>query len=87
VDACRAGELCRIRVQDNGVGIPAEDLGRIFEPFVRLYGEEDYKGVGLGLPTARKAVELMGGRAGVDSALGIGSAFWIELPYAAGGEP
>jgi signal transduction histidine kinase len=69
----------RVEVVDNGIGIPQEDQERIFSPFVRLHGVEDYAGVGLGLPTVRKVVELMGGRSGVQSAPGQGSTFWIEL--------
>ena len=72
-------DICRIQVGDNGIGISKEDQQRIFMPFVRLYTEEQFPGVGLGLPSVRKAVELMGGRVGVDSAPGEGSRFWIEL--------
>jgi signal transduction histidine kinase len=61
-----------------------EDAERIFNPFVRLHGVEDYPGAGLGLSGARKAVDIMGGRIGVDSTPGGGSTFWIELP--SGGE-
>jgi signal transduction histidine kinase len=48
-------------------------------PFVRIYSEQDFPGIGLGLPSVRKAVELMGGRVGVESEPGRGSRFWIEL--------
>src|SRR5436309_3591112 len=70
---------CRIEINDNGIGIAEEDQQRIFMPFVRLYSEEQFPGIGLGLPSVRKAVELMGGRVGVDSKPGHGSRFWIEL--------
>jgi signal transduction histidine kinase len=72
-------DLCRIVVDDNGIGISDEDQQRIFMPFVRLYSEQDFPGIGLGLPSVRKAVELMGGRVGVESKPGRGSRFWIEL--------
>jgi len=72
-------DLCRIEINDNGVGISQENQQRIFLPFVRLYSEEEFPGVGLGLPSVRKAVELMGGRVGVESKPGQGSVFWIEL--------
>ena len=72
-------DVCRIEVGDNGVGISKEDQQRIFMPFVRIYSEEQFPGTGLGLPSVRKAVELMGGRVGVDSKPGQGSRFWIEL--------
>src|SRR5438093_13596922 len=50
---------CRIEINDNGIGIAEEDQQRIFMPFVRLYSEEQFPGIGLGLPSVRKAVELM----------------------------
>jgi signal transduction histidine kinase len=79
VSASVKHDLCRIEVGDNGVGISKEDQQRIFLPFVRIYSDQDYPGIGLGLPSVRKAVELMGGRVGVDSQPGQGSRFWIEL--------
>jgi signal transduction histidine kinase len=74
-------DLCRIQVNDNGIGISKEDQQRIFMPFVRLYSEENFPGIGLGLPSVRKAVELMGGRVGVESTPGRGSTFWIEFNF------
>jgi signal transduction histidine kinase len=79
VSASVRHDVCRIEVNDNGVGISKEDQQRIFMPFVRIYSEEQFPGIGLGLPSVRKAVELMGGRVGVDSKPGAGSRFWIEL--------
>jgi signal transduction histidine kinase len=79
VSASVRHKLCRIVVHDNGVGISEENQQRIFLPFVRIYSEQDFPGIGLGLPSVRKAVELMGGRVGVDSKPGEGSHFWIEL--------
>ena len=70
---------CRLSIEDNGIGISLEDQRRLFQPFVQLHGMEVYEGVGLGLATARKAVELIGGRIGVTSTPGRGSIFWIEL--------
>src|SRR6266566_5209791 len=79
VSASVKENLCRIEINDNGIGIDEADQQRIFMPFVRLYSEEQFPGIGLGLPSVRKAVELMGGRVGVDSKPGHGSRFWIEL--------
>ncbi len=79
ISASVAGNVCRIHVEDNGIGIALEHQQHIFEPFVRLHGVEEYPGVGLGLATVAKAVELMGGRLGMVSAAGKGSTFWIEL--------
>jgi len=74
------GEFLRIGVADNGIGIGPDDQERIFTPFVRLHGVEDYPGIGLGLSAVRKCAELMSGRAGVESRPERGSIFWIELP-------
>ncbi|HEU5381541.1 MAG TPA: HAMP domain-containing sensor histidine kinase [Ktedonobacteraceae bacterium] len=76
------GGMCRIEVQDTGIGIEPEDQARLFTPFVQLHGVEEYPGMGLGLATARKAVTLMGGRMGLRSSPGQGSTFWIDLKTA-----
>jgi signal transduction histidine kinase len=79
VAAAMARGVCRIEVTDNGIGIRPEDQVRLFTPFVRLHGVEEYPGIGLGLATVRKAIELMGGHVGVTSVPGAGSTFWIEF--------
>ena len=79
VSASVKQDLCLIEIDDNGVGISQSDQQRIFMPFVRIYSEQEFPGIGLGLPSVRKAVELMGGRVGVESTPGRGSRFWIEL--------
>jgi PAS domain S-box-containing protein len=72
----------RLWVQDNGIGIARKDQGRIFDAFSRLHSHEVYEGSGLGLSMVKKAVEKMGGRVGVESELGQGSRFWVEVPIA-----
>jgi PAS domain S-box-containing protein len=76
------GGFIRLWVQDNGIGIAPEDQGKIFEMFQRLHREDDFEGTGIGLSIVRKSAEKMGGRVGVESKLGEGSRFWIELQIA-----
>jgi PAS domain S-box-containing protein len=75
-----AGGRSRIFFKDNGIGMPAHSLERIFEIFHRV--GRDREGTGIGLAIVRKAVEKMGGRVGVESELGKGSVFWLDLETA-----
>jgi signal transduction histidine kinase len=77
-----AGHRVRILVEDNGIGIAPEHQERIFGIFERLNRAEQYPGTGIGLAIVRRAVERLGGSVGVESRLGQGSRFWIELPSA-----
>jgi signal transduction histidine kinase len=79
------GEWVRLWVEDNGIGIAEGHRERIFAVFERLHGEESYPGTGIGLAIVQKGVERMGGRCGVESEVGRGSRFWVELPKAEGG--
>lgn len=71
----------RLEVIDTGPGIAPEIAARIFEPYVRAPGAVA-PGVGLGLATVKRLAEAHGGRVGVESRLGAGSRFWVELPLA-----
>jgi PAS domain S-box-containing protein len=77
----RHGGAGRVRlwVEDNGIGIAPQDQEKIFGAFERLHGRQTYAGTGLGLAIVRKAAERMGGCVGVQSELGKGSRFWVEL--------
>jgi PAS domain S-box-containing protein len=75
----RAG-CVRLCVEDNGIGIAPEHQTRIFRVFERLHGSETYPGTGVGLAIVKKGMERMGGRSGVESEVGKGSRFWVELP-------
>ena len=75
VDAERRGEV-RLHVIDTGPGIDGEALGRVFDP----YFTTKPGGTGLGLPTARRIIEGMGGRIEVHSEPGRGTDFTITLP-------
>jgi signal transduction histidine kinase len=88
--ACEAAATCvRVRVSDTGTGIPAERLGRIFDPFVQggraLNRPEE--GVGLGLTISRDLARGMGGELEVASEVGRGSVFTVVLPRATAAPP
>jgi two-component system, OmpR family, phosphate regulon sensor histidine kinase PhoR len=87
VDVCEAGGLAEIRVADNGIGIPADELKRVFDPFYRIESREGARpvGAGLGLAIVRHLVESHGGEVVVTSEVGHGSTFTVRLPLA--GEP
>ena len=73
--------ILRINVRDTGPGIAPDNLKRVFEPFERL--DADSKGIegsGVGLALSKALIEAMGGVLGLDSQIGKGSTFWVELP-------
>ncbi len=75
-------DAVRVAVTDTGIGIADADLPRLFEEFSQLDATfaRRHEGTGLGLSLVKRFVELHGGRIGVESALGSGSTFWVELP-------
>jgi signal transduction histidine kinase len=76
--ASAAGDGVEILVEDDGVGIPADNLEQIFEPFYTTKGREN--GTGLGLSISQQIVEEHGGRIDVASEVGRGSRFTVRLP-------
>ena len=72
------GGFVRLWLEDNGIGIPADQHERIFNVFERVHGTR-YPGTGIGLSIVYKGIERMGGSVGVQSAPGAGARFWIEL--------
>ncbi|MGH9522170.1 MAG: sensor histidine kinase [Terriglobales bacterium] len=76
------GNFGRVSVKDNGIGIAPQHQDRIFQVFERLHGTEEFPGTGIGLAIVKRAVERMGGRICIESQLGRGSTFWIDLPLA-----
>ena len=80
----RSPERIRISVSDTGPGLDTDKLAKLFQPFNRLgqqaSGEE---GTGIGLVMTKRLIELMGGVIGVESTVGVGSVFWVEMIRAA----
>jgi len=76
----KSPECIRICVEDTGDGLPAEKIDQLFQPFNRLGQESNtVEGTGIGLVVCKRLVEWMGGVIGVESTVGEGSVFWIEL--------
>jgi two-component system, OmpR family, sensor histidine kinase VicK len=69
-----------LEVTDNGSGIPAAEVERVFERFYRRSASRSQDGFGLGLAIARRMVDVMGGQLGATSQEGAGSTFWVRLP-------
>ena len=85
ITCTKADASVTIDVIDTGVGIPADQLERIFEPFIqvdRSLTNVHHDGVGLGLAISRNLARAMGGDLTVRSTLGKGSAFSLTLPQA-----
>ncbi|MDX1387209.1 MAG: ATP-binding protein, partial [bacterium] len=80
-------DFVQVTLTDNGIGIEEEYFEKIFQPFQRLHGREEYDGSGMGLTLCKKIVERHGGKISVKSQLGKGTTFIVELPLAGkGGE-
>ncbi|RMF21624.1 MAG: hypothetical protein D6760_09095 [Deltaproteobacteria bacterium] len=85
VSAEQDGGMCRFTVRDTGVGIPEEDLPKVFEKFHQVAGQPTDQpksaSTGLGLTICREIVEHHGGRIWVESTLGEGTAFHFTVPF------
>jgi light-regulated signal transduction histidine kinase (bacteriophytochrome) len=82
---CEEGDgQCRIFLKDNGIGFDEKYLDKIFQPFQRLHGKNEYSGTGIGLAICRKVVERHGGTMTGRSTPGKGSIFIVTLPVNGG---
>ncbi len=82
-----AGEVdggCAIRVEDTGIGIAAEDLPKVREPFAQVANtfSRDHEGTGLGLPLVEQIMKLHGGSLEIESELGKGTTVTVRFPPA-----
>jgi signal transduction histidine kinase len=82
VEPDQAAGVMRIIVWDTGIGIAAEDIKRLFQPFVQIEQSltRRYEGAGVGLSIAARLAKVLGGTIAVESAVGAGSRFIITLP-------
>lgn len=73
-------QVCRLTVSDNGIGFEESHKDRIFTPFKRLHGRDEYEGTGMGLAICRRIAERHGGDISVSSRPGEGTTFTVLLP-------
>jgi light-regulated signal transduction histidine kinase (bacteriophytochrome) len=80
ISAARQGEMWRLAVRDNGIGIAPQDMENLFQVFSCLHDRKVYAGTGIGLATCRRIIARHGGRIWAESTPGEGSTFYFTLP-------
>jgi signal transduction histidine kinase len=80
IEGSASNKFARITVADNGIGFDEKYLDRIFTPFQRLHGRNEYEGTGIGLAVCRKIVERHGGTLTAESSAGSGATFIATMP-------
>lgn len=78
--SCQHHQIC-LQVQDQGIGISAEDQKRLFKPFSRATNAGQIRGTGLGLSIVKRSVELQRGKVTIESEVGQGTTFTVTLPW------
>lgn len=73
-------ETVRMEVQDTGIGLSTVQRENVFEPFTRFSGLNLVEGTGIGLTITKRLLEIMDGRIGLESELGVGTTFFVDLP-------
>lgn len=79
-NAAGGSPVCRLRVSDNGIGFDNKHAARIFRPFERLHGQQDYEGSGIGLAVCARIAERHGGTISAQGVPGEGASFLVTLP-------
>lgn len=74
--------FCHMRIADTGLGIPADDLERLFEPYTQFHKKNGIEGSGMGLSITRQLLEMMGGGISAESVEGAGTTFHLRIPRA-----
>jgi len=80
IDGKEEAEDCVFSITDNGIGIPADQLKRVFQRNVRLHDHQAVEGYGLGLASCKQIVDRMGGEIWIESKVGTGSTLCFRLP-------
>jgi light-regulated signal transduction histidine kinase (bacteriophytochrome) len=80
IKARSLGERCFVEVVDNGIGIPVSQRKRVFEMFQSVHSRERFEGTGMGLTICAKLIDCMNGAIAIESEVGRGSTFKVELP-------
>ena len=79
VSSERRGPITRLWIEDNGIGIEAQHMNRLFGMFERIHPSSRFEGNGIGLAIVKRAAHRLGGDVGVESVAGAGSRFWLDL--------